>query len=205
MAKSLGDLTVLDDPIDIRGLIKRYENSLKRERRRFGYIHDGAGKRYLLGPLYMLLGDNARAMKSFEWFEETFPDDVGEPGQYLCWTLFLYRNGNLEAARRKLVQTMLLNLYLIPRLLGIHQEEIDMWHGSNWKTREYLDYVPPAFFSLWDEEALKWAWEVYESPEWNAIRSRWVEIYRQLKTEPIGDTRCRLVNEAMRLEGGWTA
>jgi len=31
----------------------------------------------------MLLGDNAGAVKSFKWFESTFPDDVREPGPYL--------------------------------------------------------------------------------------------------------------------------
>ncbi|MDY0279027.1 MAG: hypothetical protein RBR35_00530 [Salinivirgaceae bacterium] len=189
-----------DDPTKIRGLIKRYESALKQERKKFGFIRDGSGKRYLLGPLYLLLSDNAGAVKSFKWFESTFPDDVGEPGQYLCWTLLHYRNGNLEAAYKKLIKTMLMNLYLIPRLLGIPQEEIDMWYGSNWATQDYLAYIPSSFFSLWDEGALKWAREVYEGLKCKAIRSRWVEIYRQLKTEPVGDVRTRLVNEAMRLE-----
>ena len=66
--------------------------------------------------------------------------------------------------------------------------------------RDYLDYVPAAFFSLWDEEALRWAREVYEGPKCKAVRSRWVEIFRQLKIEPVGDARTRLVDEAMRLE-----
>jgi hypothetical protein len=194
-----------DDLPKIRGLIKRYESVLKQERRKFGFIRDGSGKRYLLGPLYMLLGDNAGAIKSFKWFESTFPDDVGEPGQYLCWTLLQYRNGNFEAAYKKLIKTMLMNLYLFPRLLGIRQEEIDMWYGSNWATRDYLDYVPAAFFSLWDEGSLRWAREVYEGPECKTMRSRWLEIYRQLKTEPVGDARTRLVDETMRLEHGGIA
>mgnify|MGYP000903937585 CR=1 FL=1 len=68
-----------DDPIKIRGLIKRYEGALKQERRKYGFIRDGTGKRYLLGPLYMLLGDDAGAIKSFKWFDATFPDDIEEP------------------------------------------------------------------------------------------------------------------------------
>jgi hypothetical protein len=189
-----------DDPAKIKSLIKNYETSLKQEQRKFGSIHDGAGKRYLLGPLYMLMTDSAGAVKSFKWFESTFPDDIGEPGQYLCWTLLYYRNGSFEAAYKKLIQTMLMNLYLIPRLLGIHQEEIDMWHSSNWDRQDYVDYIPPAYFSLWDEGALKWAKESYESSHCRAVRSRWVEIYRQLKTEPPGATRTRLVREARSLQ-----
>ena len=34
--------------------IKRYEKSLKQEKNKYGAIHDGMGKRYLLGPLYLL-------------------------------------------------------------------------------------------------------------------------------------------------------
>ena len=104
------------DPKKIRELIKRYERELRNEHRKFGFIHDGSGKRYLLGTLYVLLNNTAGAIKSFEWFEETFPDDIGEPFQYLCWTLALYRSGNREAATRKLRQTMLSNLYLVPHL-----------------------------------------------------------------------------------------
>jgi hypothetical protein len=112
------------EPKKIRQRIRRYERGLRKEYEKFGFIHDGFGKRYLLGPLYMILGDTPGAIKSFEWFEKTFPDDIGEPFQYLCWTLALYRSGDLEAAARKLRQTMLSNLYLIPHLLGSEQEEL---------------------------------------------------------------------------------
>jgi hypothetical protein len=35
------------------------------------------------------------------------------------------------AAARKLRQTMLSNLYLVPHLLGAEQAELNIWHGSN--------------------------------------------------------------------------
>jgi hypothetical protein len=28
-------------------------------------------------------------------YEQTFPNDGGEPGHYLCWTLALYRTGQI--------------------------------------------------------------------------------------------------------------
>ena len=75
------------DPKQIKARINRYQNALQNEQKRFGDIDDSAGKRYLLGPLYLLAGDIDGALAHFKWFEKTFPDDVGEPMQSLCWTL----------------------------------------------------------------------------------------------------------------------
>ncbi len=186
-------------PSTIKSRIKSYERDLRKEAKTFGAIDDSYGKRYLLGPLYMLLGDNAGAIKSFEWFDKTFPDDVGDPAQYLCWTLALYRAGNREAATRKLRQTMLSNLYLIPHLLGIEQAEYDMWHGSNLEQKDFVAYIPAELFDLWDEEALQWANDTYHSPALTQVRERYVEIYHQLQSEPLGPKRSELVDEAYAL------
>jgi hypothetical protein len=131
------------EPKKIRARITRYERELRKEYEMNGFIRDGYGKRYLLGPLYLLLGDLAGAIKSFEWFEEMFPRDMGEPVHSLCWTLALYRAGNIAEASHRFVQTMLSNLYLIPHLIGLEQDELDIWHGSNLAEKEYLEYIPP--------------------------------------------------------------
>ena len=75
------------DPRTIRARIRRYERALREEQVRFDGIRDGAGTRYMLGPLYLLLGDTAGALRSFAWFAKTFPDDSGDPVHLLCWTL----------------------------------------------------------------------------------------------------------------------
>ncbi|MBM3282740.1 hypothetical protein FJY90_00665 [Candidatus Gottesmanbacteria bacterium] len=185
----------------IRARIRRYERELRKEKELADFIHDGGGKRYLLGPLYMLLGDNSEALKSFGWFEKIFPDDTGEPSQYLCWTLALYKSGDKEAAKSKLIQTMLKNLYLIPRLLGIKQEILDIWHSSNWDEKEYSESILPEIFELWTDEEKEWVMEVYNDQEVEKIRTRYIKIYKQLKTEPVGVKRTKLVMEASRMEG----
>jgi len=120
------------DPRKIRARIRRYERALRREQASYGFINDGGGKRSLLGPLYLLMGDTAGALQSFTWFVRTFPDDSGDPLQSLCWTLALYRAGDLEHAATKLRQTMLSNLYLLPRLLGIAQQTASKFPLRNW-------------------------------------------------------------------------
>ncbi len=188
------------DKSKIRSRIRRYERELKKEKELHGSIHDGGGKRHRLGILYMLIEDHVEALKSFGWFEKTFPDDVGKPSQYLCWTLALYRTSAKEAAKDKLVQTMLKNLYLLPHLLGIKQEILDIWHSSNWDEKEYAESASPEIFELWTDEEKEWGGEVYNSREVEEIRSRYIEIQRQLKTEPIGAKRTELVMEASRME-----
>ena len=187
-------------PQKIRTRIRSYERSLRQEKKRFGFINDGSGKRYLLGPLYLLMGDTEGALKSFAWFEKTFPDDSGDPLHLLCWTLALYRTGKQEQATAKLRQTMLSNLYLIPRLLGTEQDEIDMWHGSNLSEKDYIETFPDELFALWEPAALQWADEVYSSESMQRIRQRYIEIYHQLESEPVGPKRSQLVQEAFELK-----
>jgi hypothetical protein len=188
-----------ENPKKIKQRISRYERDLRQEQQRFGAIDDGGGKRYLLGPLYLLAGDLSGALRSFAWFEKTFPDDSGDPFHTLCWTLALYQSGDLAAATRKLRHTMLSNLYLIPHLLGLDQPELAIWHSSNLDRKAYLQDAPPGIFALWDQDALHWLETTYHSPAMAQVRARYIEIFAQLKVERPGPTRSRLVEEAFRL------
>ena len=165
-----------------------------------GTIDDGAGKRYLLGVLYLLKGDPAGALKSYAWLEQALPDDGGEPLDYLCWTLALYRSGDLEAASKKLRQTMLQNLYLVPALIGEEQARLDIWHGMNLEEKEYIQDAPAEYFALWDEAALEWARQTYQSPGMREARDRHIAILKQLKTGPVGPKRAELVKELYQLQ-----
>lgn len=180
--------------------IRRYERALRRDKRLHGSIDDGAGNRYLLGALYLMLDDPKGALKSYKWLERTIPDDMGEPFDYLCWTLTLYRVGDLEAAAEKLRQTMLRNLYLIPALIGAEQDRLEMRHGTNWAEKEYAEYAPAEYFALWDEAALDWAAQTYHSAPFCEIREQYITICQQLDSEPVGPKRSQLVREKFRLQ-----
>lgn len=163
-------------------------------------IHDGAGKRYLLGLLYLLIDDIEGALSSYQWFEETFPDDTGDPLQYLCWTLALYRNGSTDAASNKLIQTMLANVYLLPHVLGLSPTRLDIWHGSNYEDIDFLSYLPPVTMELCTREELDWISKEYHSDEFTLVRDTYIDIHRQLKAEPRGQRRTELVRQASKLE-----
>jgi hypothetical protein len=187
------------EPKKIRERVRSYERALRKEHETFGAYDDSFGKRYLLGPLYLLMGDIPGAVQSYNWFEQTFPDDMGEPFHDLCWALALYQSGNTAAATRKLQQAMLSNLYLLPHLLGLEQERLNIWHGSNYEQKEYLQDAPIEIWTLWDQRALDWANATYNRPEFLRVRARYVEIQRQLKDERPGARRSQLVAEAFEL------
>ncbi|GIV76293.1 MAG: hypothetical protein KatS3mg050_0687 [Litorilinea sp.] len=187
------------DPKRIRERIKRYERDLASEKRRFGGYDDSTGKRYLLGPLYLLLGDVDGARKSFAWFQRTFPEDMGEPFQYLCWTLALYRVGDHDNAAKKLVQTWFQNRYLVSRLLGRDEQQPAIQHSTNWEQPEYVEHGPSELLDLWGESALLWARDVYETAWFKEVRATYLEIERRLESEPVGPERSRLVSERFRL------
>jgi hypothetical protein len=74
-----------------------------------------------------------------------------------------------------------------------------MSHGTNVNEIFELEDMPPKIFALWDNAALRWARETYNSPELRQVHNRYVDIQRQLKTEPRGPKRTQLVDEAFEL------
>jgi hypothetical protein len=186
----------------VRTRIRRYERSLRQEQERFGHIGGGYGKRYLLGPLYLLMGDTDGVLQSYTWFDQTFAGDSDEPLHLLCWALVLYRVGKLNQAEAKLRQTMLSNVYLVPHLLGMEQEVIEMWHPSNLAYKSYVACIPESTFHLWEPPAIQWANTVYHNESTRRVRERYIELYTQLKKEPRGPRRSELLEEACQLPYG---
>ncbi|MBT3227457.1 MAG: hypothetical protein HN355_00130, partial [Candidatus Marinimicrobia bacterium] len=113
----------------IKLTIARYRRALNKEWKDHQFISDGAGKRYMIGPLYLQIDDTKGAMAHYHWFEKMFDDDSGEPFHRMGWTLALHRNGSGEGAERMLLIAMLKNLYLFPILFGEDPPVVDGWQG----------------------------------------------------------------------------
>ncbi len=188
------------DPVKIKARIKSYENALKKEYRTHGFYDDGYGKRYLLGPLYLLVKDYDGAVRSYEWFDNTFPDDIGDPYQYLCWILVLYKVGDQVKAKEKVFQTMFMNLYLIPFVLGIDQPNLTIWHGSNLAEKLYAMECPKELIKLWDTEARKFLNEVWFNSETEKIRNQYISLLKDLNKEDDRDKRVSILNKIRELK-----
>jgi hypothetical protein len=166
-----------------RDRARRYQRALAAEKRRYGQIDDGAGKRYLIGPLYALAGDLQAALAHYAWFEREVPDDCGEPISSLWWALALYRSGEAEKARARLLETMVQNLYLLPAVIGAPVQRYDMWHGSNWRDPDYLLHVPGELVPDLSEAERRWIREQLESDRFRRVRDEYVSTFHALKSE----------------------
>jgi len=179
--------------------ISSYKSALTREKKTYGSINDGAGKRYVLFSLYFQLNDLKKSEEYFKWYEKEFEDDSGEPVQKLCWAVSLYRMGNLDQAEYRLADLMLSNLYVIPKILGRDIKEYDIWHSSSDEFIDYFDYFPKEVLEALTQEDKKWIEELYDSFVFQRIRQRYIGIYGELKNTDDIKIRRKLVDEAYRL------
>jgi len=183
----------------LKSTISRYKSALNKEKKIYGHINDGAGKRYLLFSLYFVLNDLKKSEEYFEWYKKEFDDDVGEPVQKLCWVLSLYRMGKPNEAKYMLADLMLSNLYMIPQILGRDINEYDIWHSSSDGDMDYFDYTPEEVLNALTPEDKTWVKETYDSFVFQRIRQRYIEIYGELRTVKDLESRRKLLQESYSL------
>ena len=173
----------------------RLKRALGHEQKKYGFIDDGAGKRYQIGPLFVLAGELQKAIDFFAWYEKFCADDSGEPLHYLFWSLVLYRTGYLEKANTKLLETMVQNVYLLPTLLGAPPVPYDMWHSSNRENPEYLAEIPAEYIPELSEEEQSWMKAQLASFRFRRVLDEYVSTYHALKTEKAVEKRRKLFSQ----------
>ena len=180
--------------------IDQLKKVLRSEKKKFGCYDDSYGRRYLIGPLYLLAGDEAGGIRYYNWFQKNFPSDIGEPGMHLCWTLTLYRSGKIKKAESQFIRTLFSNLYIVPHLLGLELPGHSFSQGSNWETPDYMNYIPPEYFAAWTDSEIQWAKDLYERSDVAALRNRFIELEALLDDEPRGPERSKMVDELFALK-----
>jgi len=183
-----------------RAAIDRYRKALQREVRVFGCVDDGGGSRYVLFWLHFLLDDSKASRSYLRWFDKHLPDDAGEPFALLCRTLIHRRLGDEAAARATLADTMFVNLYLIPALLGEAVAPHDMWHSSSFGRPDYCAGLPPAIAAAITAEERGWLRTVHDSLPFRRARQRYIELYRQLQNAPVGARRSAILDDAYEVQ-----
>lgn len=189
------------DSKKIKATIARYKRSMNKEWKEHHFISDGAGKRFLIGPMYLRIDDTKRALEHYQWFEKMFDDDSGEPFHRMGWALTLHRSAFDHGAERMLLIAMLTNLYLFPLLFGEDPEE-EGRYGSNRTELAYITEAPKWMLNLWTEEELGWAKGIYYGDQAVKIRERYITIHQFLELERPGKKRSELVMEVSKLERG---
>ncbi len=173
----------------------RLRRALAAEEKKFGMIRDGAGKRYLIGPLFVLAGQLDRALAHYAWYEEYCSEDTGEPIHYLYWAIALYRTGDAARANQKLLETTVQNLYLLPTLLGSPPAIYDMWHSSNMEERDYIFDTPEELVPSLSDEEQAWIRAQLESDRFCRVRDEYVSTYHALQGERVFDKRGEILSK----------
>nr|VFJ47723.1 MAG: hypothetical protein BECKDK2373C_GA0170839_101914 [Candidatus Kentron sp. DK] len=160
----------------------RARRELTKERERYGFINDGAGRRYRVPVYYLLAGANEKALDFYAWYESTFPNDTEEPISSLYWALAELRAGREEEALYRLQITMISNLYLLPFLFHEPIEPLDIWHASNYEHQDYLWEVEEYLDEPTDGER-QWIKDAYHSQPFEILRNEYVRTYHDLNGE----------------------
>jgi hypothetical protein len=183
----------------LKSKISYYRSALNKEKRYFGYISDGHGKRYILFWLLFILNNSKKSENYFKWYQSEFPNDSGEPLQTLCWSLGLLRLQKEEESIFRLAEAMLSNLYMIPHII---QEEIhlhDIWHSSNVEEFGYLNYIPKGIIENISQREMVWIKEQYNSLTFRRIKKRYIEIFHELQFLKEVKDRKKLLSESRSL------
>jgi hypothetical protein len=183
----------------LRSRISAYRNSLKAEKRRFGFFDDGYGKRYILFWLYFVLGDLKESQTYIRWYNKNFEDDIGEPVHKLCNALIHFRFGKTDKAKYLLADLMLSNLYIIPIVIGKEIKRHKIRFGSNYADYEYAEETPIEVQNSITDKEKDWLREMYESMEFHRYRKQYIEIHEQLENTEGVENRSPLVREAGEL------
>ena len=179
-----------------RNRISNYKAAMRKEKRTYGAIDDGAGKRYILTWLYFVLGDLKGGKTYLRWYDKEFEDDVGEPIHKLCGALILHRIGEEQRAKYMLADLMLSNLYIIPYLLSEEAPEDTGWQSSSDADQNYIMEIPEEILSAITDENRGWIKQLNDSLEFRRYRKRHIEIYRELEHTKGVERRSPLVREA---------
>lgn len=155
---------------------------LRKEKKLYGSINDGPGRRYRVGVYFLLAGDLAAASDALDWFDVEFDDDVGEPVFLLYGALTAYRQGDHVKARWRLLQAMQSNIYLLSFLAGVALPPLDIWHSSNWHRADYLLEIE-SFLDEPSQEERRWIAVELETAAFRKMRDGYLSTFFALNGE----------------------
>jgi tetratricopeptide (TPR) repeat protein len=175
---------------------------LAAEKRKFGAYDDSRGLRYLPAGYFVQLGDYQGGLAYLNWFYKNFPDDGGFPEFLFELAILLFKTERFKEAASAVFRTFCSNPYWIDSFLGRALVPLDIWHSSNLMQVEYTQALTYASDQPDLVDFGDWLRELITTEDFIRRSSRYVEIYRQLKTETDKESRRRLVQEAFQLQEG---
>lgn len=186
----------------IKVKIKKIKAALAADKKRCGgYYDDSRGLRYVPPQYYIQMGDFSGGLRYVNWFNKTFPDDMGFPDFLFEWTIILFKTGRLKEAEKKAFQTFCQNTYLFDKFFNKEIVPIDKWEGSN---LEVVDYARNSFHYTHTQENLTdfsaWLSNFIQTDKFIQVSEKLIDFNKRLKNEQDRESRRNLIKAKNHLE-----
>ena len=187
----------------IKQKIRSLRSKLSAEKRKHGWYDDSYGNRYIIGGLYLKLGDYKLAKKYYDWFDKEFPDDIGFPEFNFGRIRTFYEFKNYKEGLSKLIDIETNNTYLIDVVLEKSIQHVDKWEWSNMATLEYAHKIKNDCQKHLTTEFKDWLERTTLSSKYQEYKQRIIESQIHLKTENSTEKRKELLDRTEELIEEW--
>ena len=187
----------------VKAKIKKYKKALAVDKQYWGgQYHDGQGIRYIFPEQFIKINDYKGGLRYLNWFTKNFSDDIGYPIFLFEWTFILFKCGKLIDAKNKAHQTFFSNIYLFDKFLGKEPLLFDKNESLNWEYESLVDGFPYSSLDTKFIEFAIWPENVLSSRTFLEKANELIDIERELKIEPVGQKRTKLVNQLSKIKFG---
>lgn len=151
---------------------------------------------------FVQLGDFAGGLAYLKWFDKNFPNDRGFPEFLFESAIIFFKSGRTQEAANRALRTFYSNPYWIDRFFSRSLTPLDIRHSSNLTTVEYTAALTYSNMQPDLSDFAAWLRVLTVSEDFICCCTRYIDIYRRLKTETDKEARRLLVQEAFQLEQG---
>ncbi|MCX6258628.1 MAG: hypothetical protein NTW49_12135 [Bacteroidia bacterium] len=184
----------------LRTKIVRIRKELAADKKQWGgFYDDSRGIRYLAPELFIKLKDYAGGLRYLQWFNRTFPDDIGYPIFLFEWTIILFKTGKIKDAEKKALKTYFSNTYLFDKFFEKELIKTDKREVSNWAAQSLTNDFHYRHSNPELSEFATWLDALIKSEKFQSITREYLDIEKLLLTEPSGENRSRLVGREHQL------
>ena len=172
---------------------------------------DHPGVRFLIPLLQLLAGQIDEAQEFFTWYQQTYPNDLEDPGFQFGWALSLVDRDEEKAAAEKYRRGMIQNLYLAPLLLDVPEPAPDIWQHNDRGDIQYAVDFLNSFGTIWERDAaaVRFLREVYTEAtpfleQLLALRRKMAEFQDHRYEPKHRENWQQLIEQEQALVKSWT-
>ena len=187
----------------VKARIEKYKKALVADKKYWGgHYHDGQGIRYIIPEQFIKIKDYKGGLRYLTWFDKNFQDDAGYPVFLFEWTFILFKCDKLIKAEQKAHGTFFSNTYLFDKFLGKDSLQLEKNESSNWENESLVENFTYTNKDTEFIEFASWLEKVLSSRRFLDKANEFIDIERQVKNEPVGQKRTRLVNRLSKIKYG---